>query len=228
MPQPSPELTPLDAAVGYADDGIPILPYQVPSLDQRHHPDHPPSCAACRRPDCSAPPLHPTGRLDQYASARHLAHVGRWWATNPQAGIAVAAGIAFDVIELHTTLAAETILAWLADQHCPVGPVLHAGHGRLQLLTQPDSYQHDRIDRAAATILYLAPGARVLLPPSRLADGQPVTWLRPLDALTGLPDGTELFWMLAELPASRQPADRHVDVFPPSARQRQHQDGSAW
>src|SRR5207245_2431402 len=106
-------------------------------------------------------------------------------------------------------------------------PVLYAGLGRLQLLATPDSYQADRYDSAAAAILYLAPGSLLLLPPSRLDDGQSVAWLRPLDPSADLPDGAKLFWTLAELPATQQLADPDVYTFPTLLRH-PHHAGSSW
>src|SRR6266511_600384 len=50
--------------------------------------------------------------------------------------------------------------------------------------------------------------------PSRLDDGQSVTWLRPLDPTTALPDGAETFWALVELPANQKLADPNLYTFP--------------
>ncbi|HEX8862625.1 MAG TPA: hypothetical protein VGC06_26740 [Actinomycetes bacterium] len=99
-------------------------------------------------------------------------------------------------------------------QRLKSGPILYAGLGRLQLLAAPDSYQADRYDSATAAILYLAPGSLILLPPSRLADGQSVAWLRELDPNADLPDGAELFWTLIELPANQHLADPDMYTFP--------------
>jgi hypothetical protein len=180
-----------------------------------------PVCA-CRRRDCPALPLHLPRRIDQDTDAGQKAEVGRWWTITPDAAIATVAGTAFDVIELHAALRADTILTWLSDQGLTPGPALYAGLGRLQLLAAPDSYQADRYDAAAAAILYLPPGALVLLPPSRLDDGQPVQWLRPLDLGGDLPDGRELFFALFDLPTTRHLADPDIYAFPaPHPRSRQ-------
>jgi hypothetical protein len=149
-----------------------------------------------------------------------MSHVERWWIGNPDAAIATVAGAAFDVIEIHTAIPPDATLKWLADQDLTPGPVLYAGLGRLQLLAAPDSYQADRYDSATAAILYLAPGSLLLLPPSHLADGQSVTWLRPLDPSADLPDGADLFWTLVELPTNQQLADPDVYTFPAVSHQR--------
>lgn len=91
--------------------------------------------------------------------------------------------------------------------------MLSAGLGRLQLLASPDSYEQDYYGGATAAILYLAPGSLLLLPPSRLGDGQPVRWLRPLHPGAELPDGKELFFALFDLPANRPLADPDVYTF---------------
>src|SRR6266487_1652098 len=143
-------------------------------------------------------------------------------AANPDAAIATVAGAAFDVIEIHSAIPPDAILEGLSDQGLTAGPVVYAGLGRLQLLAAPDSYQADRYDGAAAAILYLAPGSLILLPPSRLDDGQSVTWLRPLDPTADLPDGNELFWTLVELPANAQLANPDVYTFPAVVQQPQH------
>jgi len=225
MTQRSHPQTLRDAAIRYANHGIPILPDQLAN----HRPDlaaDAPVCA-CRRRDCPALPIHGPRRLDRHTSAWHTSHVGRWWTANPDAAIATVAGAAFDVIEIHTAIPPDAILEWLPDQGLTPGPVLYAGLGRLQLLASPDSYQADRYDSAAAAILYLAPGSLILLPPSRLDDGQSVTWLRPLDPRADLPDGAELFWALVELPTNQQLADPDVYTFPTALRQ-PHHAGSSW
>jgi hypothetical protein len=62
----------------------------------------------------------------------------------------------------------------------------------------------------------------VLLPPSRLGDGQPVRWLRPLDPGTDLPEGKELFFALFDLPVTPQLADPDIYTFPaPHSRSQQ-------
>lgn len=213
-----------DAAIGYASSGIPILP----DIPPHQLPNHPPGTlpevpvCACRRRDCPALPLHPPRPLNQHPNPRLPVQVEQWWAITPDAAIATVAGAAFDVIELHTAIRADIILTWLADQGLMPGPVLSVGLGRLQLLAAPDSYEADRYDCGAAAILYLPPGALVLLPPSRLGDGQPVRWLRPLDPDLDLPDGKELFFALFDLPATRQLTDPDVYTFPalhPRSRQ---------
>jgi hypothetical protein len=209
-----------DAAIGYANLGIPVLPDQLGN--------HPPGAlaempvCACRRRDCPALPLHPPRRIDQDTDAGQKAEVGRWWTITPDAGIATVAGAAFDVIELHTAIQADTIVQWVSDQGLTLGPALYAGLGRLQLLAAPDSYQADRYDASAAAILYLPPGALVLLPPSRLGDGQPVRWLRPLHPGTDLPEGKELFFALFDLPVTPQVGDPDIYTFPaPHSRSQQ-------
>ena len=206
------------AATGYAHQGIPILP------DLPNHPPPdlaagPPVCA-CRRRDCPAPPLHPPRPLVQQPNPWQSAQVARWWTLTPDAAIATVAGAAFDVIELHTAIRADVILEWLTGQGFTPGPVLSGGLGRMQLLAAPDSYEADRYDTAAAAVLYQPPGTLVLLPPSRLGDGQPVSWLRPLNPTTELPDGKELFFTLFDLPALRQLADPTCTPSPPAISSR--------
>ena len=201
------------AAIGYASHGIPILPDQPANHPPPELTAGPPICT-CHRRDCPAHPLHPPRQLDRNPNPRHVAQVGRWWAANPDAAIATVASAAFDVIEVHTATPPEAILEWLSHVGATAGPVLDAGLGRLQLLAAPDSYQVDRYDSATAAILYLAPGSLLLLPPSPLGDGQPVSWLRPLDPSADLPDGNELFWSLVGLPANRQLADPDIYTFP--------------
>jgi hypothetical protein len=211
------------AAIGYAHQGIPILPDQLANHPPPEPEGVPPVCT-CRRRDCPALPLHPPHQVSQDSRPRQGAEVGRWWSITPDAAIATVAGAAFDVIELHTATPPDLILEELSNLCVTPGPVLDAGLGRLQLLAAPDSYQADRYDSATAAILYLAPGSLVLLPPSRLDDRQSVSWLRPLDSSGGLPDGKELFWALVELPAIQQLADPDLYTFP-TAREQPRQAG---
>jgi hypothetical protein len=213
------------AAIGYAHQGIPILPDLLSDQLGNHRPPDltgtPPVCA-CRRRECPALPLHPPRELDPPTDPGQATHVGRWWTITPDAAIATVAGATFDVIELHTVLPPDVILTWLVDQGLTPGPALSAGLGRLQLMAAPDSYEADRYDCGAAAILHLAPGSLVLLPPSRLGDGQPVRWQRPLDPGVDLPDGRELFFALFDLPATRQLANPDLYTFPalhPRSRQ---------
>lgn len=94
------------AAIGYAHQGIPILP----DLPANHPPPElsgdPPVCT-CRRRDCPALPLHGPRRLDQHPNPWQSAQVAKWWTLTPDAAIATVAGAAFDVIELHTATPAE-------------------------------------------------------------------------------------------------------------------------
>src|SRR6266540_3202288 len=205
MPQrPHPE-TLRAAAIGYASLGIPILPDQP---DNRW-PDPvagPPVCT-CRRRDCPGLPVHLPRHLDLDGSARHARDVGRWWTATPDAAVATVAGAAFDVIEIHSAIPPTVILDWLASHALGRAAVLQVGLGRLQVLAAPDSYQADRYDSHIAALLYLPAGTLLLLPPSRLGDGQPITWLRPLEPAAELPDGKKLFWTLVELPANQPLAD---------------------
>src|SRR6266540_889328 len=201
MTQRSHPLTLRDAANRYANHGIPILPDRLAS--RRSDPAAGVPVCTCRRRDCPALPVHRPRRPDRDNGAQQTSHVDRWWTANPDAAIATVAGAAFDVIEIHSAIPPDAILEWLSHQGQPAGPALYVSLGRLQLLAAPDSYQADRYDSAAAAILYLAPGSLILLPPSRLDDGQSVTWLRPLDPTTALPDGAETFWALVELPANQ-------------------------
>jgi hypothetical protein len=209
-----------DAAIRYANHGIPVLP--DPLADRRPDLAGAPPVCTCHRRDCPALPVHPPRRLDRDNGPRQASHIGRWWTASPDAAIATVAGAAFDVIEIHSAIPPGTILEWLSDQDLTPGPVLYAGLGRLQLLAAPNSYQIDRYDSAAAAILYLAPGSLILLPPSHLADEQSVAWLRPLDPSADLPDGKALFWTLAELPSNQQLADPDVYTFPAALQQRRH------
>ena len=210
MPGLSTNPSPLDAAMTYTNAGIPLLPYQLPAQPQQPSDA---ACPTCRRLDCPAPPIHPGGKLDPHAATQQANRLLVELTAQPHAALATLAGTAFDIAEIHTTLPPNLILAWLADQRTAPGPVLRAGHGRLQFLTKPASYQPDRCDSANAAILYQPAGTLVLLPPSQLPDGQPVTWLRPLRDLDRLPDGADLFWTLTDLPTNRQPPDPSTYAF---------------
>src|SRR6266540_2295618 len=89
--RPHPEAL-LDAAVRYANHGIPILPDQL--VNRRPDPAAGPPVCACRRRDCPALPIHGPRRLDRDNDAWHTSHVGRWWTANPDAAIATVAGVA--------------------------------------------------------------------------------------------------------------------------------------
>jgi hypothetical protein len=117
--RPHPE-TLREAAIRYANHGIPILPDKL--ADRRPDLAATAPICTCRRRDCPALPVHPPRRHNRNNGEQHMNHVGRWWTATPDAAIATVAGAAFDVIEIHTAIPPDAILQWLADQDLTPGP----------------------------------------------------------------------------------------------------------
>ncbi|HZD69977.1 MAG TPA: bifunctional DNA primase/polymerase [Actinomycetes bacterium] len=194
------------SALSYPTRGLAVLPCHWPA------PPNLPQFCSCGDLECPQPARHPIGTLTTADATRDLGQLSRWWLAHPIANV----GFTTDetrvgVLELHHGAPADDVLRLLNESLVDPGPVILAGPGRLQFLVTPDdtspdhpatNIEEDPSDPAlpdAAQATCLEPGTVVLLPPSRLMDGERLRWLRRLVTTTRLPDVGPLLDTLVRL-----------------------------
>jgi hypothetical protein len=193
----------LEAALDYASRGIAVLPC--------HYPIEPAGCigpwqesriCSCGRLRCPAPALHTLGLVTASDATAETVDVLCWWAATPQANLATPAGATVDVIEVHHPAPAVALVARVCQLGAEPGPVIRAGRGCTQFLVAAGSTASlASSEPDGDEVVIVPPGSLVFLPPSRLIDGQRLTWVRPL------PDAARL-----------QPAERLLPALVEAAR----------
>lgn len=193
------------AALSYPTRGLAVLPCHWPA------PPNLPQFCSCGDLECPWPARHPIGILTTADATRDLGQLSRWWLAHPIANVGFTTdGTRVGVLELHHGAPADEVLRLLNENLADAGPVILTGPGRLQFLVTPDGtsagqtpadIDEDPSDPAlpAAHVTYLEPGTVVLLPPSRLMDGERSRWLRRLVTTTRLPDAGPLLDTLIRL-----------------------------
>jgi hypothetical protein len=190
-----PRRSPLHAALGYARQGIPVLP--------SHHPIRPSSPAAastcsCQRRICTTPARHPLGSLTLTDATCETERLAAWWAAHLCANVATPTGVVFDVIQLRHPDPPDQLLNWLSPE-IELGPVIWPGPDRLGFLVRPGTLAARSLGVPNGEVVCVSSGTLTLLPPSELPGGLTLSWLRPLGP--ELPDGERLATALRRLPA---------------------------
>jgi hypothetical protein len=195
-----PKLRLRDAALGYASQGIPVLPLHHPLP---HHGDlqtltgdqQLPSPAvrtscSCRDPGCSQPAKHPLGSLVPHGvkdATTNRARILAWWTRHPQANIGLATGHRFDVLDVDGT-EGERAIRQLAATHglASSGPLVRTGGGGWHFYLAPTGLGNVH-PAGLAHVDWRGRGGYVVAPPSRHASGHPYQWLagRALDTPPG-------------------------------------------
>jgi hypothetical protein len=185
-----------DAALGYASQGISVLPLHYPLPDrndlQALTGDHPPPRPAaqtrcsCRDPGCGQVGKHPLGSLVPHGvrdATTNRARVLAWWTRHPQANIGLACGHAFDVLDIDGPAGAHAIRA-LAAEHGLVssGPLVRTGGGGWHYYLAPTGLGNVR-PNDLEHVDWRGHGGYVVAPPSRHPSGHPYRWVdgRDLD-----------------------------------------------
>jgi Bifunctional DNA primase/polymerase, N-terminal len=184
------DVDPGRAAEVYAALGYPVVPMHAPGPSG--------GCSCPDGPGCADPGKHPCLR-----GWRHLASVDpdmvrAWWRRWPEANVALATGVRFDVLDLDGPEGVEALRAVLSQRN-PIehaGPVVRTGGGGWHLLYAPTGLGNrvgllPRMD-------WRGQGGLVVAPPSRHGSGGRYVWVRPLTA---------------ELPTV--PAELHARLVPP-------------
>ncbi len=181
------------AALAYASRGLPVVACHWPT------PAELPQFCSCADLDCPSPACHPIEHLAPADATQDLSQLARWWLAHPTANPATVTDTPHvGVIELRHFARPEYVMRLLNAYQVDRGPVILAGHGRLQLLVANLSPTTDAQPAGGATLSSLAPGSLALLPPSRLMSGQRVQWMRRLHHVAQLPDATPLLAQLTE------------------------------
>jgi Bifunctional DNA primase/polymerase, N-terminal len=208
-----------DAALGYATQGIPVLPlhYPLPGHGdlqpvggdrQRPRPDVGSGCS-CRDPDCGQPGKHPLGALVPHGvkdATSNRARVLAWWTRHPQANIGLATGHAFDVLDVDGP-AGERAIGQLAAAHGlqSSGPLVRTGGGGWHFYLTPTGLGNVH-PQGLQHVDWRGRGGYVVAPPSRHANGHHYQWVagRDLDIPPG-PVPAVLLERLEPRPPQRSP-----------------------
>jgi hypothetical protein len=132
-----------DAALGYASQGIPVLPlhYPLPHRgDLQPLTDGQPMVASRPSPSCSCPDSgcgqpgkHPLSSLVPHGvkdATTNRARVLAWWTRHPQANIGLATGHRFDVLDVDGPSGEQAIRALATDYGlASSGPLVRTGGG---------------------------------------------------------------------------------------------------
>jgi hypothetical protein len=168
----------LDAALAYADRGIPVYPVHWP----RPTPGRAGLACSCPRgPACDRPAKHPLVRHGVNEASTNPDRIGRWWRRWPQANIGLATGIVFDALDIDgpAGLASLRQLAGTVDQQL-TGPLVATGGGGWHAWFTPTGLGN-RPPRGLDHVDWRGRGGAVLAPPSRHTSGGSYRWVRTLD-----------------------------------------------
>jgi hypothetical protein len=168
----------LDAALGYAAQGIPVYPVHWP----RPTPGGTSLACSCRRgAACDRSAKHPLVRHGIHDASMDPVQLQGWWQRWPQANIGLATGVVFDALDVdgRAGQAALRQLARTVDLRLP-GPLVATGGGGWHHWFAPTGLGN-RPPRSLAHIDWRGIGGCVLAPPSRHASGGHYRWLRDLD-----------------------------------------------
>jgi hypothetical protein len=174
------EPSPLEAAVAYAERGLPVLPCHWPTSERGGGHWAGLSCS-CGDPACSNPARHPVLPGDVARASADPRQVRRWWRRYPQANIGLATGVLVDVLDVDEPQGDELIRSGVG-----LGPVARTGTGRWHLYCAPSSPEDRSLRQAfaglpgtGARVWWRGPGRFVLAPPSRVLTGS-FRWVRDL------------------------------------------------
>jgi hypothetical protein len=201
--------SPDSAALAYPGRGLAVLAAHWPA------PDGLPQFCSCGNLDCPRPAHHPIGTLAAADATRDLGQLSRWWLAYPSANLATFTDDSrIGMIELHHHAKADHIIRLLNTHRADPGPVIQAGQGRLLFLvkpTQPHPDHEPTIGYSSNTgeVARLTPGTLVLLPPSRLMNGERLRWMRRLCHTTRLPEAAPLLALLIDFLESGTLDDLH-------------------
>jgi hypothetical protein len=194
------EPSPLEAAIWYAEQGLPVLPCHWPTSERGGGHWAGLSCS-CGHPACSNPARHPLLPGDVARASADPRQVRRWWRRYPQANVGLATGVLLDVLDVDEPQGNE-----LMRSDATLGPVARTGTGRWHLYCAPSRLDDRDLRQAFASlpgsgarVWWRGPGRFVLAPPSRVLTGS-FRWVRDLSHPP--PDAVTLMGML--MPALRQ------------------------
>ena len=102
----------LDAALEYAEEGLPVLPIYWPDADA-------PAGCGCGKSACGSPGKHPLTQNGFKDAATDLDQIREWWRRHPKANVAVALGETDLVVDVDPRNGGERSLVELESKHGP-------------------------------------------------------------------------------------------------------------
>ena len=205
---------PIDAALIYARRGWEVFPCHAPARS-------PGSCTCCHA-DCGSPGKHPRVRGGLNSSTRDEDVIRRWWATWPNANIAVRTGAASGlvVIDIDPDHGGEDSLRSVQAAHgqLPPGRAIRTGSGgrHLYFAHPGDVVPNDAGRRLGSGLDIRGDGGYVIAPPSLHVTGGRYAVAGRGGEIPDLPD-----WLL-DLVRKREPPT------PPTRPARNVEHGDAW
>jgi hypothetical protein len=190
----------LAAALGYATDGVAVMPLHIPRFGGC-------TCAAGAR--CSSAGKHPWLRHGLHEASTDPAQVRAWWGRWPDANVGLATGKRLDVCDVDTPDALRRVLD-LLDVIRPAGPLVRTGHG--WHLWYASGGLPNRVG-VIPGVDWRGAGGLVVAPPSLHATGRRYQFAQPY-AGRALPQVPEALARLVRPPAppSAQAAPAEVEV----------------
>jgi hypothetical protein len=177
----------LHAALAYAERGIPVLPL--------HHPvvrapvvagGRAPVACSCGNPACHSVGKHPLADRGVDAATTDPDRLTWWWRRFPLANLGLATGVAFDVLDVDSSQAANS-LRWFTVAYVARGrgPLARTGGDGWHFYLAPTGLGN-LYPRGLGRMAWQGRGGYVVAPPSRHASGAVYTWVRDLG--TPLPE----------------------------------------
>jgi Bifunctional DNA primase/polymerase, N-terminal len=214
-----------DAALGYASQGIPVLPLHYPLP---HHGDlqpitgnrqlvapAPTTGCSCRDPGCGQPAKHPLGSLVPHGvkdATTNRARILAWWTRHPQANIGLATGHRFDVLDVDGPAGGQAIHTLAAEHGLQSsGPLVRTGGGGWHFYLAPTGLGNVR-PAGLEHVDWRGRGGYVVAPPSHHASGLPYQWTagRDLDTPPGQVPAVLLERLERRPPPQRSPGPAQV------------------
>ena len=222
MSRPSRRLR--DAALGYASQGIPVLPLHYPlphygdlqpiTGNQQLVTPAPATGCSCRDPGCGQPAKHPLGSLVPHGvkdATTNRARILAWWTRHPQANIGLATGHRFDVLDVDGPAGGHAIHTLAAEHGLQSsGPLVRTGGGGWHFYLAPTGLGNVR-PAGLEQVDWRGRGGYVVAPPSHHASGLPYQWAagRDLDTPPGQVPAA-LWERLERRPPQRSPGPVQV------------------
>jgi hypothetical protein len=162
---------------------------------------------SCGRVGCPAPAQHPLSFAWQSQASADTELVTRWLTRDPDANAVTATGRNHDVLDVPAE-AGRLALERMDSLGVAVGPVAAIGEDRYLFFTtsrsalDEDEWWTSELDTSPEDVSehpglrWHTRGSYVLLPPSRLADGSTVSWVRDPDRT--LPDPLRVLDVLTD------------------------------
>jgi hypothetical protein len=168
----------LQAALGYAERGIPVYPVHWP----RPSPGGAAlGCSCPRGRYCDRPAKHPLVWHGVKDATTNPGQLESWWRRWPQANVGLATGVVFDALDVDGLAGMAALRQQLptVGRRDP-GPLVATGGGGWHYWYAPTGFGN-RPPRGLTHVDWRGAGGGVLAPPSRHASGGRYRWLRGLD-----------------------------------------------